>query len=338
MRNIILTVFVAFPLLLSAQDTLFVSHFKKGKFLAESGDYSNAKVELLKAYSMNKKNDSLLNELAYCYYQTNSYRTAIDYANKLIKLKTPLSADGFVVKCASYEGLKKGDFALHYYQKGVDLYPQKHELNLNYALALFAAKEYSKAEYYASQAVLTNKRNEQAHYLLYKIAVVQENRPKALMAALYYALLLQDEEQCNEAYRLVLKLWWQTPTLEGNRLVRNVRSNIDFDGFGLLETQIITANSNFNVNMIPTEELVKLTEANRQLFDCIFTNYKRYPDNFWWTFYGEFYGEMGSKNFSESCTYYLARNSYKAEVLSLVAGEVVDFSKFSYWLELHFIK
>ncbi len=338
MRITILSIFLTFSFVLSAQKTPFKSHFKMGKALADSGDYSNAKVELLKAYSINKKSDSLLNELAYCYYQTNSYRTAIDYANKLIKLKTAVSADGYVVKCASYEGLKKRDFALHHYQKGVDLYPQKHELNLNYALALFSAKEYSKAEYYAAQAVLTNKRNDQAHYLLYKIAVVQDNRPKALLSALYYALLLQDEEQCNEAYRLVLKLWWQEPSLEGNKLMRNVHSNIDFDGFGSIETLVNEANSVFVVNMTPTEELAKMTEANKKLFDCILENYKLYPDNFWWEFYGQFLGEMGGKNFAESCTFYLARNSYKAEVLSLVSGEVGDFSKFSYWLELQFIK
>lgn len=338
MRKPFLLIFLAFSLLLTAQDTLFVSYFSKGKFLAESGDYSNAKVELLKAYSINKKSDSLLNELAYCYYQTSNYLTAIDYANKLIKLKTPLSAEAYVVKCASYEGLKKSNFALHHYQKGVDIYPENHELNLNYAQALFAVKEYSKAEYYATQAVLTNKRNDQAHYLLYKIALTQDNRPKALLAALYYALLLQDEQQCNEAYRLVLKLWWQTPNLEGTKLMRNVNSNIDFDGFGSIETLINKANKNFEISMIPTEELVKLTEANRQLFDCLLNNYKKYPDSFWWEFYGKFFGEMGGKNFAESSTYYIARNSYKAEVLSLVSGEVVDFSKFSYWLELQFIK
>lgn len=338
MRSVFLFLAISIATLLSAQDSTFVEYLNKGRAFADQGDFSNAKVALLRAYSIDSKNDTLLNELAYCYYQTNSFRTAIDYANKLIKLKMPLSADGFVVKCAAYEGLKKLDFAAHWYKKGVALYPEKHELNLNYAFALFASKSYAEAEYFATQAVLTNRRNEKAHFLLYQISMAQGHRPKALLAVLYYSLLLQQEEACTEAFRLVTKSWWATPNLEGSRLMRTTHSNIDFDGFGAIESLINRVNIGFELHLTPNEELTKLTEANKELFTYLFTNFSKYPDNFWWQFYGRFYGEMGNKQFAEACTYYLARNTYKVEVLTHVSGEVVDFSKFSFWLEMEFMK
>lgn len=127
-------------------------------------------------------------------------------------------------------------------------YPQKTRIKFKLCSGAIFCKRVFKGRILCRSAVLTNKRNDQAHYLLYKIAVAQDNRPKALLSALYYALLLQDDEQCNEAYRLVLKLWWQEPSLEGNKLMRNVHSNIDFDGFGSIETLVNEANSVFVVN------------------------------------------------------------------------------------------
>lgn len=300
----------------------------------ESGEYSDAKVELIRGNSIDRKNASILNELAYCYYQTNKYKIAIEYANKLIKLKTPLSADGYVTKCAALEAMGKNTEALKNYKKGIEIYPEKHKLNQNYALLCYARHDYSNAEYYAGQAVLTSKADAESHLLLSQIAIKQGIRSKALLASIYYALLEQDEAKSIIAYTTVKKLWWEVASNDGKNLMRMADSNTDINGLGGVEKMINSINSGFTIHISPETEIETLTNSNTQLFKYLSDKKETHLGDFWWDFYANAFTTINHLGYTPQLSLYLARNIYKPEVLSTVAKEIDQFSKFTYWLEI----
>ena len=320
------------------QDKEIDSLYVKSLDLIDNNDYSSAKVELLKALNLNKKSDKVLKELAFCYYQTNKYNTAIEYSNKLIRQKTELSAEGYVTKCASLEALGKSTNALRYYKIGVAKYPSKHQLNYNYAQLCFSKGDYITAENYAIEAILTYNSDPESHFLLYQIANKQGLRVKALFAAIYYAHLEQDDKKSIEAYKLVRKLWWEIASIEGKNIMRLVDSNTDFDGFGAIEKLINQVNSSFPMNVTPQQEMAFLTQANDSLYKHINLLQDKHTNNFYWSFYGGFFARLQIVHYSQYSTFYMAQYCYKPEVMGEVAKNLVEFNNFSYWLEKELLR
>lgn len=303
------------------------------KELAQNGNYELAKIELNKALDINKNDDKILSELAFCYYQTSNYNTALKYANRLIELKTPLGGDGYVVRCASLEAIKQQTEAIKAYRQGLELYPENKQLNYNYALFNLGKKEFELAEYYATQSVLISKWEPDTHYLLYRIAEAQNNRPKALLALTYYAHLIQDVEKSDKAYKAIVKLWRENSTTEGQKIIRQVGSNTDVTGFGEIEKTISESSATIIEKSSPTVELQNLIVANEKLFALFKDSKTTHKDDFWWSFYGTFYSQISVKNYAKYSTLFIAQNSYKAEVLSLITMDIEQFSEFTYWLE-----
>lgn len=303
------------------------------KELAQNGNYEMAKIELNKALNINKNDDKILNELAFCYFQTSNYNMALKYANRLIELKTPLSGDGYVVRCASLEAIKQPNEAIKSYRKGLELYPQNKQLNFNYSLFNLSKNELVLAEYYATQAVLIAKWEPDTHYLLYQIAIAQNSRPKALLSLTYYAHLIQDVKKSEDAYKSIIKLWREPSNSDGQKLIRQYSSNTDASGFGEIEKLISESSKFFIEKQTPDAEIEILSNSNDKLYSLFKKLDTKNKDNFWVTFYGSFYSLVSEKNYSRESTLFIAQNHHKPEVISLITKNIEHFSDFTYWLE-----
>ncbi|HVX50014.1 MAG TPA: tetratricopeptide repeat protein, partial [Chitinophagaceae bacterium] len=269
-----------------AQNTATDTYIKEGIRLYDNGDYKAAKEQYIKALAIDSNSSTANYEMANTCFEMQEYQNAVNYADKVVKLKSPDSEQAYVIKGSALDMLGKPADAVDVYKLGIIIFPQSHLLYYNLALTLFNNKGDNKEiEDNLQLALQLNPLHPTCHLLMGYLMVNEGKRVKALLALYNFLLLEPNTGRAAKALNLLYAQLSKGVKKENEKSTTiNLSLNKDDgDEFSAAELMLslLEASKGIEKNKDKTEN--ELFIDNTASFFQVLGELKKDNKDFWWT-------------------------------------------------------
>lgn len=296
-----------------AQTSAYDALFSKGIGLYNTGDFKGALKQYQQALQLDKRNPELNYEFAITYFALNDMPNTIRYSDAVIKSAgayPELKAQALVTKGSALDVTGEPGQAMKAYQKALKLDPRCQLAYYNIGLTLFNQKKHKEAEEALVKAVQLKPRHSSSHLLLGYIKQAQQRRVQSLLAFYNFLLLEPASERATTAFKTMQQLQQEGMSKgDGNSL--NILVSADkmednpFSAAELMLSMMQAANTvEAQEGKTPEQLFFKNTEM---LFNTL-GELRKDREDFWWSYYVEFFHEMALNKNVEAFSYHIGQS------------------------------
>jgi hypothetical protein len=309
MKNFLIGFLLIFPLLIFGQSTA-KEFIRAGVALHDEGDYVGAIEKYEKALTVEKNNEEACYEMGLTYLNMKKFDKAIECADKLIKNKKDYVAMGYHMKGMRLDYMGKPKDALAAFKKGTKADPNYTTLFYSMAITSIALKDSEAAKKALEEGLSHNRYHNKSHYMLG--VLMQDERPKSLLALYHYLLLEPTGHLANNAYNLILSQQKIGVEVKDDKSINITLKPIDdSDDFSAAEVMLsmleATKGMEENKNKSDFEMFSENTKSFLQVLKELDENEKH--KGFWWDFYVDFFSDLiSNEDRYETFTYYISQD------------------------------
>ncbi|PZR20845.1 MAG: hypothetical protein DI539_09620 [Flavobacterium psychrophilum] len=333
MKNFLISILILFPFLLLAQSTA-KDYIRAGVQLHDKGDYNGALESYEKALAVDKGNEEAYYEMGLTNLNMKNYDKTSEYADKLIKNKKDYVAKGYHLKGMSLDYMGKPKDAIAAFKKGTKADPKYTTLYYSIAITSTALKDEKSAVEALEEGLSHNRYHLKSHYMLG--IMMQDQRPKSLLALYHYLLLAPSGKTANSAYNLILsqqKIGVEVKDDKNiNVFIKPIDDKNDFAHAELMLSMMeVSKNLEENKNKSDFE---LFSESTKSFFTVLKElNEKEKHKDFWWTFYVDFYSELvANEEMYETFTYYISQDIKNTAVETWLRKNPEKVAKLEEWV------
>jgi tetratricopeptide (TPR) repeat protein len=300
----------------------------------EAGDYNKAIEYYQKALEINPNNEVAAYEIALSFYHLGDYRKSLETVKPIYKNTTKLHFESVMLMGGCLDMLGKAHESIKIYKKELKKkYPNNYVLLYSIGLSNYILMNHAETEKYLQKAIESNPLHTKSHLLLAYTMKEKNQRIKSILALYFYLLIDPISLESASAYELLHKNLFSNVNQnsdEGITINLNANStNLKDEFFSqdlLLSLYVAT---NFKDIQTDVQKLVKVTQ---KLFNS-FGESSSKKENFWWTFYIDFYDRMNKTDNVEAFCYHIAQAGTGTEAETWLNENTNQYKEFMLWLE-----
>ena len=296
-----------------AQSSPFDELVGKGMALYDDGDYAGALAQYQQALKLKKRNPELNYEIAATHLALNDIPNTICYSNialKSLNASQELKAQAHVTRGSALDAAGKPNQALKDFRKALRLDPAYNMAYYNMGLTLYNQKKYSEAEQALVQAVQLKPGHSSSHLLLAYIKQAQRQRVQSLLAFYNFLLLEPATERAATAYKTMQQLQQQGVS-EGQGNTVNIlvsAEKLEDNPFSAAELMLSMMQASNTSGAKEGKTPEQLFFENTQTFFSTLGELRQDRQDFWWSYYVEFFHEMALNENVETFSYYIGQS------------------------------
>ncbi|WP_162055554.1 tetratricopeptide repeat protein [Pontibacter pamirensis] len=296
-----------------------VDIIEEGIRLYEEGNYKAAIEQHKEALKLDAKNPEANYELALTYFALKDMPNAIAYSNAVIKTRVAepeLRAQAHVNKGSALDVSGKPEKAIKEYYRAIKLAPRHHLAYYNLGLTHYNQKNYKEAEQYLTKALQFNQGHGSSHLLLAYIKQAQKQRVQSLLALYNFLLLEPASERAPAAYELLQQMQ-QEGVSKGNGNAINITVSADKlvdNPFSAAELMVSMTQASHSIEAQEVKTPEQLFYENTESFFNILGELREEKQDFWWSYYVEFFHEMALDKNVETFSYYISQSKSPASL------------------------
>jgi tetratricopeptide (TPR) repeat protein len=311
---------------------------KEGVELHDAGKYDDAIVKFEAAIKLEPKNYTAHYEIANTYVTQKNFKKALKHADIATNAKDVTAGLAFILigNVKDMDGNPKD--AIKSYKSALKIMPDNYNLYYNMAITQINLQQVKEAEEALFSALRLKPSHPSSHYVLGIIAYDQQKNTKALLALYSFLMYEPKSARSKNAIKIINAITARsaTKTDKGFNINLNTNDNDDFSAADLIlsMSKITTADiektlkDSLKVNL-KTTEATDFVKTNKMIFS-FFQESKEKNKTVWWNLYGNFYGALSKKEYSEVFSYYISQSKADKEVkewLSKNDDKVKDMAK-----------
>lgn len=299
----------------------------RGTELHDLGKYKEALAEYKKALALDP-NSSLVNyEISFTLLAMKKYDEAIEYADKVLKLKQGDEVEALIVKGSAQDDSGKPKEAIKTYEYGLKKFEPHHLIYFNLALTQYRMGNRKEAEENLENAIQTNPGHSSSHYMLGMIMAESQQKSKAILA-LNMFLLIEDNTQRSEvALAMINKMMGLGVEAGDEKTVIYLNKEAMDDDFGPADLFLSLNHALRNTDEFKdmpkddffAQSLVKFHSLTSELY--------KEQKGFYWKMYVGFFSLMHKEEILEPMAYYVQKIKKSVEVDTYIATHPEEMKK-----------
>ncbi|MFD3003122.1 tetratricopeptide repeat protein [Pontibacter toksunensis] len=288
---------------------------EKGIAFYDEGKYKAAVEQYKEALKKDARSPEANYELALAYFALKDIPSTIFYSDAVIKMRIAepeLRAQAHVSKGNALDVSGKQDKAVKEYLKATKLAPRHYLPYYNIGLSHYNQKNYSEAEQNLVKALQLRPAHSSSHLLLSYTKQAQKQRVQSMLALYNFLLLEPNTERAATAYTKLRQMQQEGVSKSaGNNInVMLSASKPDDKAFSAAEMMVSLNEASNSIEVREGKTPEQLFYENTASFFNILGELRKEKEDFWWSYYVEFFHEMALDNNVEAFSHYISqRNS-----------------------------
>jgi tetratricopeptide (TPR) repeat protein len=283
---------------------------EKGMLLYDSGNYTAALETYQEALKQDGGNPEILYEMSLAYFALGDMDNTIRYSDAVVKKRgaSPrLRAQALVNKGSALDIQEKPEQAVKVYQKAIKLDAGYYMAYYNLGLTLYNQKNYKQAESALLKTVQLNPSHSSSHLLLGYIKQAQKQRVQSLLAFYNFLLLEPKTERASVAFSQLQRMQQEGVSKgDGNAINIMVSADkLDDNPFSAAELMVSMMQGANTLEAKEGKTREQLFFENTQSLFNILAELKKDREDFWWSYYVDFFHEMSLDKNVEAFSYYI---------------------------------
>ena len=290
---------------------------EQGIRLYDEGNYAAALKQYQQALGLDSKNPEATYEMALTYFAMKDMPNAIRYCDAVSKLKNAepeLKAQALVNKGSALDISGNPEQAVKEFRKAIKLAPAHYLAYYNLGLTQYNQKIYKEAEQALVKAVQLRPSHPSSHLLLGYTKQAEKQRVQSLLALYNFLLLEPGSERAAYAFEQLQQMQKEGVSKgEGNTINIMVSADkINDNPFSAAELMLsmMQASNTTEAREGKTPEQL-FYENTRSLFSVL-GELRKDQQNFWWSYYVEFFHDMLQAKNVETFSHYISQNRSEA--------------------------
>lgn len=291
-----------------AQTSPLEDQISKGITLYDDGNYQAALAQYQEALQHNKRNPELNYELSLTYFALKDMPNTIRHSTTVIKslnASPELKAQAHVNRGSALDITGKPEQAIKEFRKAIKLDPTYQMAYYNMGLTLYNQKKYIEAEQALVKAVQLKPGHSSSHLLLGYTKQAQHQRVQSLLAFYNFLLLEPKTERAASAFK-TLQQMQQEGVSKGDGNAMNIMvsaDKLDDNPFSAAELMLSMMQASNSIEAKEGKTPEQLFFENTQSFFNILGELREDKQDFWWSYYVEFFHEMSLDKNVEAFSY-----------------------------------
>ncbi|GAB3532720.1 hypothetical protein GCM10027443_16940 [Pontibacter brevis] len=290
---------------------------EKGIRLYDEGKYKAAIEQYKQALKLDPKSPEANYELALAYFALKDMPLAIHYSDIVIKLRIAepeLRAEAHVNKGNALDVEGKQEKAIKEYYKAIKLAPNHYLAYYNLGLTHYNQKQYNEAEQMLTKALQLRPNHSSSHLLLSYTKQAQKQRVQSILPLYNFLLLEPNTERTAAAYELLQQMQREGVSKgTGNSVSLTVSADKRNDNtFAAAELMLSMLQASNTVDAQHDKTPEQLFYENTEAFFNTLGELRKEKEDFWWSYYVEFFHEMALDKNVEAFSHYISQSKSKA--------------------------
>ena len=342
------------PFFVGAQDVKDL--IKAGIQLHDAGDFKGAIAKYEEALKLDAKSPNALFEIANTYVALEEYKKALKYVEKGLDLKSGIQGDFYMLKGTALDMMEKPKDAIKAYQEGIKAEPDMQLLYFNLGVTYGRQQQFKEAEAMLIESIKRKPSHPGSHYVLGQIAFARNQKTKALMAYENFLLLENKTERAITAADRVYKILEPEKNETGGFNINITMNKDDIDDIsmadmmigmfaivkkGIAKSQKDSAKVvSYSMDSLQAEvdtvqtKAAGFAEQNGNILKY-FGEAKEKHKSFWWTYYGDFYGQLAKAGHAETFSYYISKPRKDKNITEWLKKNGAKIESFAGWLKAY---
>ncbi len=289
---------------------------EQGVAYAEQGLYEQALEIYLEVEHQLPDNDILLYEIGLLNYYLENYQTAIEYAEKVMRLSQEdyIITSAILIKGNSLDLMGKPQESIHFYLTMLELFPEDNMLYYNLAYTYYTQGLLKEAEESVINSIIIAPEHSSSHLLLAYIHDLHQNRVQTCLALHFFLFLEPFSDRSAEAYLLLDALSKSSVAVnENDPQVININFNPEVNKeFSTAEMMIslLEVNLQMEKNLGKTDEelFVEMTRSTFKILGEMGEKREETDEtSIWWDFYIPLFYEIAKTEHIEAYCMFISQ-------------------------------
>lgn len=285
---------------------------EKGIAFYDEGNYKAAIEQYKQALKQDSRSPEAIYEIALTYFAMKDIPNALWYSDALIKLRIAepeLRAQAHVIKGNALDVSGKQVKAIKEYNKAIKL--SNHYLAYyNLGLTQYNQKNYQEAEQNLTKALQLKPGHSSSHLLMGYTKQAQKQRVQSMLALYNFLLLEPNSDRSAGAYALLQQMQHEGVSKGyGNNVnVTLTASKLEDNAFSAAEMMVSLNQASNSIEAREGKTQEQLFYENTESFFNILGELRKEKEDFWWSYYVEFFHEMALDKNVEAFSHYISQS------------------------------
>ena len=308
---------------------------QKGIELHDNGKYDEAIATYKMALEIDENSVLANYEISLSYLSLEDYKSAIEYADKVIEQNTELILPAYLTKGSSLDLLGRTEESIQLFNEAIETLEPHHLIQFNLGINYFNIDSLSQAEENFTRAIELNPNHASSHMMLAHIYDMRAKPVQTALASSYFLFLEPNSNRSPDAFKMLSR------SLSGKLSKDKDKPNTtliqydadDEDPFSAAELMIslMAAAGGLDEAKILTEEQ-KLFGNLTSLYTTVREIQVNDEVENWWSFYTVFLNDIAKSDHKDAFCNYITQSAFESSKKWL-DGHEKEMMSFSEWLK-----
>ena len=307
---------------------------RKGIEYHDNGNYDKAIETYKEALQTDPKSPLVNYEISLSYSAKGDLVNAVDYADRVLKLKSDFMIEAYMIKGSSLDDLGKSDEAIKVFKKAIKKTDGHYLLNFNLALSYYKLGDLDNAEASVTDAIELNPNHASSHFILANIHNYRGNVSQTMLAAHYFLLLEPNTDRSKDAYKMIQKHTGANVSTDANdamtiNIMLSPNGDSEFAAADLM-VALLQASKAMDDNKDKTEDEMFI-ENTTSFFTVLGELKDENSKSMYWTLYTATFYELAKSDHMEAYCYFISQSGNDNSEKWMTDNEV-KVTDFTTWI------